>query len=92
MICLHLQSFLFIRVGDGEYADNCLSTCRSAEVHAALAAAIYRHKPAQLARAEQEWDVCQEFDRRFGDVEWVRRSKRWPPAMLTALSSFLALQ
>ena len=26
---------------------------RSAEVHAALAAAIYRSKPAQLSRAEQ---------------------------------------
>ena len=65
---------------------------RSAEVHAALAAAIYRHRPAQLARAEQEWDVCQEFDRRFGDVDWVRRSRRWPPAMLDALSGFLALQ
>ena len=40
----------------------------------------------------QEWDVCQEFDQRFGDVEWVRQRKHWPPAMLDALSSFLALQ
>ena len=61
-------------------------------MHAALAVAIYRHKPAQLARAEQEWDVSQEFDQRFGDVEWVRQTKRWPPAMLEALLGFLALR
>ena len=28
-------------------------------MHAALAAALYRERPQQLSRAEQEWDVSQ---------------------------------
>lgn len=28
-------------------------------MHAALAAAVYRERPQQLSRAEQEWDVSQ---------------------------------
>ncbi|CAL5221270.1 g3430 [Coccomyxa viridis] len=36
----------------------------NAEVHAALAALLYAEKPSERQRAEQQWEVCSEFDNR----------------------------
>ena len=62
-----------------------------AEVHAALAALLYAERPAQLARAEQQWDIAMEFDARYSDAHWVAGAKRWPPRLLEALRRFLEL-
>jgi len=37
----------------------CLVGCRNSEVHAAVAVALYKERPYQLERAEQQWDVSQ---------------------------------
>ena len=39
----------------------------------------------------QEWNIATVFDRRYEDVEWVRREKHWPPRAIKALQKFLAL-
>jgi hypothetical protein len=62
-----------------------------AEAHAALAAVLYAERPAQLSRAELEFEVASEFDSRYGDIEWVARERHWPPRAVEALRRFLAL-
>lgn len=64
----------------------------SAEVHAALAAVLYCERPTQVNRAEQEWYEASEYDRRYTNPEWVRTTKHWPPAAISALQRFLDLK
>lgn len=63
----------------------------NAEVHAALAAMLYSETPRQINRAETQWEIAREFDKRYGNVDWVKQEKQWPPAMQAALRSFLTL-
>ena len=63
-----------------------------AEVHAALAAIIYSERPHEISYAEEQFDLASEFDKRYMDVEWVTREKRWPPAMVAALDRFTNLK
>jgi hypothetical protein len=74
-----------------ELEDESVQLKGAAEVHAALASVLYVERPKQLLRAEQEWDVAMEFDRRYVDLVWVRSSKHWPPRMLAALQRFIEL-
>lgn len=64
----------------------------SAQVHAALAALLYVERPSLAFRAEEEWDISQEFDKRYTDIEWVRTQKHWPPKALESLTRFLQLR
>ena len=64
----------------------------NSEVHAALAAMFYAESPRQTTRAETQWEIAREFDQRFGDLQWVSKQKRWPPAMQVALANFLELK
>jgi hypothetical protein len=64
----------------------------SPEVHAALAAMLYAERPPQRFRAEQQFDIAVEFDRRFESADWVQQNRHWPPRLLTALQAFLQLQ
>ena len=64
----------------------------NSEVHAALAAMFYAESPRQVNRAETQWEIAREFDQRFGDLQWVSKQKRWPPAMQVALANFLELK
>lgn len=59
------------------------------EVHAALAAMLYSQ--GRSLEAEQQWAIAVEFDGRYQDAGWVAASKHWPPRLLQALQSFLAL-
>ena len=60
-----------------------------AEVHCALAVVLYAEKPYELSLAEEQFEVALEFDRRFGDPEYVRDGKpAWPPRMVSALEKF----
>lgn len=63
----------------------------AAQVHAALAALLYTERPSLIFRAEQNWDISQEFDKRYSDVEWVRVNKHWPPKACDSLERFLKL-
>jgi hypothetical protein len=63
-----------------------------AEVHAALAAILYTDRPEQRQRAEDQWELANEFDHRYGDLQWVRTEKSWGPRLLGALQHFLALE
>ena len=63
----------------------------NAEVHAALAAMLYSETPRQILRAETQWEIAREFDERYGNLEWVKREKQWPPKMQAALGNFLNL-
>ena len=64
----------------------------NAQLHAALAVVVHATRPAQLARAESEWDTAVSLAPRFDDEAWVAQEKAWPPAMLAALHSFLKLE
>ena len=61
-------------------------------MHAALAALLYAEKPTERQRAEQQWEVCSEFDNRYSNIEWVARNKVWGPRLLQALQRFLKLE
>lgn len=63
----------------------------NSEVHAALAAMLYAETPKQIDRAETQFEVAKEFDGRYTDLEWVNKQKKWPPAVQSALKSFLDL-
>lgn len=63
----------------------------SAEVHTALAAVLYADDHSKLLRAETQFDLGADFDRRYADLKWVDREKHWPPRMLEALQHFLKL-
>ena len=63
----------------------------SAEVHTALAAVLYADDHSKLPRAETQFDLGADFDRRYEDPNWVAREKHWPPKMLEALQRFLKL-
>lgn len=71
--------------------DSALALTGRAEAHAALAAVLYAERPAQLSRAELEFEVATEFDRRYSDAEWVAKERHWPPRAVEALRRFLAL-
>jgi len=71
--------------------DSCQALRGRAEAHAALAAVLYAERPAQLSRAELEFEVASEFDSRFGDAAWVARERHWPPKAVGALRRFLSL-
>ena len=60
-----------------------------AEVHCALAVVLYSEKPYEISLAEEQFEVAMEFDKRFGDVAYVRDGKpAWPPRMVAALEKF----
>ena len=62
------------------------------QVHAALAALLYAEKPKERQRAEEQWEVCCEFDNRYNSIEWVANNKVWGPRLLQALQKFLKLE
>lgn len=62
------------------------------EVHAALASLLYSERPGQINRAEEQWDLALSFDTRFANLDWVRKTKKWPPRFLNALERFLDLR
>ena len=64
----------------------------NAQLHAALAVVVHATRPAQLARAEAEWEMAVSLATRFDDEAWVAQEKGWPPAMLDALHAFLKLE
>eukprot|EP01025_Chloroclados_australasicus_P054499 TRINITY_DN6462_c0_g2_i1.p2 TRINITY_DN6462_c0_g2~~TRINITY_DN6462_c0_g2_i1.p2 ORF type:complete len:237 (-),score=32.04 TRINITY_DN6462_c0_g2_i1:335-1012(-) len=61
------------------------------ELHAALAVILYNGVPDEAERAEQQWEVANEFDKRYANVDWVSRNKHWPPKMIEGLNKFLQL-
>lgn len=63
-----------------------------AEVHAAIASMIYNERPSEISYAEEQFDLASEFDKRYMDVEWVSKEKKWPPAMIAALDRFANLK
>jgi hypothetical protein len=90
------QALLLYERGDATRAiagleDSALALTGRAEAHAALAALLYSERPNQLSRAELEFEVASEFDRRFEDADWVARERHWPPKAVAALRRFLAL-
>jgi hypothetical protein len=90
------QALLLYERGDATRAiagleDTALALTGRAEAHAALAALLYSERPNQLSRAELEFEVASEFDRRFEDPDWVARERHWPPKALAALRRFVAL-
>ena len=64
----------------------------NAQLHAALAVVVHATRPAQLTRAESEWDIAVSLAPRFEDEAWVASEKGWPPSMLAALHRFLTLE
>ena len=64
---------------------------QSVDAHAMLAAAYWRRGEGE--RAESEWQTaCESISAGCGayrDLEWVRRIRRWPPAMVAMLEGFL---
>ncbi|KAI8475019.1 MAG: hypothetical protein J3K34DRAFT_488153 [Monoraphidium minutum] len=62
------------------------------EVHAALAAVLWAERPSQRLRAEQQFEIATEFDRRYSDAAYARDVRHWPPRLVAALERFLRLE
>jgi tetratricopeptide (TPR) repeat protein len=60
-----------------------------ADLRAALTAALW--EAGKHGEAESNWVAAVGLDRRYQDIDWVRKIRRWPPAMVTALDKFLHL-
>lgn len=62
----------------------------SAEIHAALAAALYADKHAALL-AENQFAIATLLDPHFTDISYVRDTKHWPPSLISSLQHFITL-
>ena len=60
-----------------------------ADARAALTAALWAE--GQAGAAESNWVAVAGLDGRYKDLDWVKAVRRWPPAMVDALDSFLNL-
>jgi len=64
-----------------------------ADMHVALAAAYWAN--SQPRAAFKEWDfACTQISvgcRKYRDIDWVRRIRRWPPSLVTSLEDFLVV-
>lgn len=61
-----------------------------AEVHAALAAALYVDKHAPLL-AENQFTIATLLDPKYTDITYVRETKHWPPSLVSSLQHFITL-
>ncbi|KAK9811641.1 hypothetical protein WJX72_007483 [[Myrmecia] bisecta] len=60
-----------------------------AEAHAALAAVEW--SGGDLAKAEGQFNTATASESRFRDMDFVRRSTRWPPKLYEAMQRFLSI-
>lgn len=60
-----------------------------ADPRAALTAVLWAQ--GDRGEAESQWVSVIGLDRRYKDLEWVAKTRRWPPAMVSALEKFLRL-
>ncbi len=61
-----------------------------ADMRAGLTAALWIK--GDRGEAESNWVAAVGLDRRYKDLDWVAHTRRWSPAMVTALDKFLNLQ
>lgn len=60
-----------------------------ADVRAAITAMLWVE--GQQGEAESNWVAAVGLDRRYQNLDWVAKIRRWPPAMVQALEKFLTL-
>lgn len=61
----------------------------AADPRAALTAMLWSR--GLKGEAESNWVAVMGLDRRYQDLDWVAKIRRWPPAMVEALGNFLAI-
>ncbi|WP_081599203.1 tetratricopeptide repeat protein [Prochlorothrix hollandica] len=61
-----------------------------ADPRAALAAVLWGQ--GLIGEAESNWYPVIGLDPRYGNVNWLRDIRRWPPAVVSSLEKFLALR
>lgn len=61
-----------------------------ADMRAALSAALWVR--GDRGEAESNWVAAVGLDKRYKDLDWVANTRRWSPAMVSALEKFLKLQ
>lgn len=59
------------------------------DMRAALAATLWVE--GKQGEAESNWVAAVGLDNRYQDLNWIENIRRWPPAMIQALSRFLNL-
>lgn len=59
------------------------------DMRAALAATLWVE--GKQGEAESNWVAAVGLDNRYQDLDWIENIRRWPPAMIQALSRFLNL-
>jgi tetratricopeptide (TPR) repeat protein len=59
------------------------------DMRAALAATLWVE--GKQGEAESNWVAAVGLDNRYQDLDWIENIRRWPPAMIQALSKFLNL-
>ncbi|MGF1479252.1 MAG: tetratricopeptide repeat protein [Cyanophyceae cyanobacterium] len=60
------------------------------DMRAALTAVLWTQ--GNQGEAESNWVAAMGIDHRYQDLEWVEKTRRWPPQMVSALRRFLTFQ
>ena len=60
------------------------------DMRAALTAVLWER--GNQGEAESNWVAAVGIDTRYKDIQWLREVRHWPPAMITALQKFLAIE
>ncbi|KAH0988025.1 hypothetical protein GBA52_015202 [Prunus armeniaca] len=89
------RSLILYEVGNREEAiaemeDVSISLKGYPEVHAALAAALYADKHAPLL-AENQFTIATLLDPHYTDLSYVKKTKHWPPSLVSSLYHFITL-
>ncbi|MFM7448936.1 MAG: tetratricopeptide repeat protein [Leptolyngbyaceae cyanobacterium] len=61
-----------------------------ADARAALTAALWAED--KQGEAESQWVSVIGLDARYKDLAWLQNTRRWPPALVTAMEKFLKLK
>lgn len=89
------EALALYQVGD---RDKALRTMRNLvrkypmfpDMRAALTAVLWEQ--GNQGEAESNWVAAMGLDSRYQNLEWVEKTRRWPPKMAAALEKFLTLQ
>ncbi len=81
-----------------EQTDEAIRTMRNlvrkypkfADMRAALTAALWSQ--GKQGEAESEWVAAVGVDSRYKNIEWLTKTRRWPPQMIAAMKKFLTLK
>ncbi|ERN40305.1 tetratricopeptide TPR_11 repeat-containing protein [Rubidibacter lacunae KORDI 51-2] len=87
-------ALIYYQVGDEEKAEREMRNLvrkypMFPDMRAALSAVLWTQ--GKQGEAESNWVAAMGIDKRYRDIDWVERVRRWPPGMVAALDKFIKI-